>query len=134
MKPFRTFLFLSLFVQSAFAQQAASGSIHGTVFQAGAPDSRIPGVTVELRREGGVSSLAAAPLLTTTTDVEGKYYFSNLAPGQYRVLAIAGGFVRSEYGQKRMNGAGLPITINANQYVADANIGLTQTGSISGRE
>ncbi|HET9942560.1 MAG TPA: carboxypeptidase-like regulatory domain-containing protein, partial [Terriglobia bacterium] len=45
----------------------------------------------------------------------------------------AGGFVRSEYGQKRMNGAGLPIAISPNQPPADANIGLTQTGSISGR-
>ena len=133
MKPFGTLFLLFLFALSAFAQQPPSGSIQGTVFQTGAPDSRIPGATIELRREGGVASLAAAPLQTTTTDVEGRYYFPNLASGQYRVLAIAGGFVRSEYGQKRMNGAGLPIAINPNQSVVDANIGLTQTGSISGR-
>jgi hypothetical protein len=88
---------------------------------------------VEIRREGGVAALAAAPLLTTTTDAEGKYYFPGLTPGSYRVLASAGGFVRSEYGQKRMNGAGLPIAVGANQKVNDANIALTQTGAISGR-
>src|SRR5688572_317619 len=126
-------LTLACFVQTGFAQQAPSASIQGTVVQAGAPDSKIPGATVEIRREGGVASLAAAPLLTTTTDVEGKYYFPSLAPGQYRVIANAGGFVRSEYGQKRMNGAGLPIAVGANQKVNAADIALTQTGSISGR-
>src|SRR5688572_2083959 len=126
-------LTLACFVQTGFAQQAPSASIQGTVVQAGAPDSKIPGATVEIRREGGVASLAAAPLLTTTTDVEGKYYFPSLAPGQYRVIANAGGFVRSEYGQKRMNGAGLPIAVGANQKVNAAEIALTQTGSISGR-
>ena len=70
-------------------------------------------------------------LYSRTTDAEGKYYFQNLAPGGYRLIASAGGFVRSEYGQKRLNGAGLPIAVGANQKVSDANIALTQTGTIS---
>jgi protocatechuate 3,4-dioxygenase beta subunit len=133
MRTLRVFFLLFLCVQGAFAQQPSSGSIQGIVVQAGVPDSRIPGATVEIRREGGVASLAAAPLLTTTTDAEGKYYFPILTPGSYRLLASAGGFVRSEYGQKRMKGAGLPITVGANQKVSDATIALTQTGAISGR-
>jgi hypothetical protein len=133
MKPWCALTLLTLCIQTGFAQKPPSASIQGAVVQAGAPDSRIPGATVEIRREGGVASLAAAPLLTTTTDAEGKYYFQNLATGGYRLMAIAGGFVRSEYGQKRMNGAGLPIAVGANQKVSDANIALTQTGTISGR-
>jgi hypothetical protein len=133
MKTWHVLMLLTLCVQVGFAQQPSSASIQGAVVQAAAPDSRIPGATVEIRREGGVASLAAAPLLTTTTDAEGKYYFPNLTPGSYRLIAIAGGFVHSEYGQKRINGAGFPITVAANQKVNDANIALTQTGSISGR-
>src|SRR5688572_30413317 len=104
----------SLFVSSAFAQQPPSAGIQGVVVQAGAADTKIPGITVELHREAGAVQLGAAPLLTTVTDVEGRFYFPRLTPGQYRVVASGGGFVRTEYGQKRANGAGLPITLGAN--------------------
>jgi protocatechuate 3,4-dioxygenase beta subunit len=121
-----------LFAGTAMAQQP-SASIQGTVTQVGATDTKIPGATVELRREGGVASMASAPLLTTITDAEGRYYFPNLAPGPYRVVAKAGGYVRTEFGQKRTNGAGLAISLTANQRIVDATIALTPTGSISGR-
>src|SRR5262245_23540030 len=131
MRMIRMFLFV-LLAQTALAQQPTA-SIQVTITQVGATDTKIPGATVELRREGSVASLAGLPLLTTITDGEGRYYFPNLAPGQYRVVAKAGGYVRMEYGQKRTNGAGLPISLSANQRVTDATIALTPTGSISGR-
>ena len=126
-------LLLALAVQGAFAQQVPSGLIQGTAVQAGATDTKVTGATVEIRREGGTVSMASPPLFTTTTDADGKYYFPNLTAGQYRVTASAGGYVRTEYGQKRMNGPGLPISLTANQRVTDATIALTPTGSISGR-
>ena len=129
----RCVLLLVLCVQASWAQQAQTGFIQGTVVQAGATDTKIPGAIVEIRREGGAASIAAAPLFTTTTDAEGKYYFPNLASGQYRLTASAGGYVRTEYGQKKTYGAGLPISVAANQQRNDANIALTPTGSISGR-
>jgi hypothetical protein len=133
MNTFAPVLLIAALIEPAIAQQTTS-SIQGTVTQVGATDTRIPGATVELRREGnGVSSMAAAPLLTTTTDADGKYYFPNLAPGPYRISAKAGGYVRTEYGQKRTNGAGLSINLASNQRINDATIALTPTGSISGR-
>ena len=83
-------LSLVLVVQGAFAQQAPSGLIQGTVVQVGATDTKVSGATVEIRREGGTVSLASPPLFTTTTDGDGKYYFPNLTAGQYRVTASAG--------------------------------------------
>jgi hypothetical protein len=123
----------ALFVSSAFAQQPPSAGILGVVVQAGAADTKIPGITVELHRESGAAQLGATPLLTTVTDGEGRFYFPRLTPGQYRVAASGGGFVRTEYGQKRANGAGLPITLAANQRMNDATIAVTPTGAISGR-
>jgi large repetitive protein len=45
-------------------------------------DTAIPGASVELRDANGIV------VATTTTDATGKYLFSNLAPGTYRVKAI----------------------------------------------
>jgi hypothetical protein len=129
----KTLAIIFLSALSAFAQQPPSAGIQGVVVQAGATDTKLSGITVELRREGGPSQLSAAPLLSTITDAEGKYYFPRLAPGQYRIAAAGGGFVRTEYGQRRVNGAGLPLTLAANQRVTDATIALPPTGSISGR-
>jgi hypothetical protein len=80
-----------------------------------------------------VASLAAAPLLTTITDGDGKYYFPLLSPGQFRITATAGGYVRTEYGQKRTHGVGLPLELAPNQRISNATIAMTPTGSISGR-
>jgi protocatechuate 3,4-dioxygenase beta subunit len=127
-----TFLALALWASTTFAQQAPTAGIRGSVVQAGAADTKLSGITVELRREGD-AQLSSAPLLTTITDAEGRYYFPKLNVGRYRVSASGGGFVRTEYGQKRTNGAGLPITVAANQQIPDATIPMTPTGSISGR-
>ena len=58
-------LSLTLVAQGAFAQQAPSGLIQGTVVQVGATDTKVSGATVEIRREGGTVSLASPPLFTT---------------------------------------------------------------------
>jgi len=127
-------LLFILFIQPLlFGQQAPSAGIQGVVLQAGTTDLKLSGVTVELRCEGGAAQLAAAPLMTTTTEAEGRFYFPTLTPGQYRLTAISGGYVRTEYGQRRTNGAGLPITLAANQRFNDAVISMAPTGSISGR-
>src|SRR5262245_15225702 len=99
---------LALFVQGTLGQQP-SATIQGTVVENGTT-TIIPGATVEIRRAADVATLAAAPLRTTVTDGEGKFYFPGLSTGSYRVNAIAGGYVRSEHGQRRLNGPGLPIT------------------------
>jgi hypothetical protein len=132
MKKLLIVVLLAISTSTVFAQQTGTGLIRGTIVQANATDTKLSGITVELRREGN-AQLSSAPLLTTITDAEGRYYFPKLGPGQYRITAGGGGFVRTEYGQKRTNGSGLPITIAANQQVTDATIPMTPTGSISGR-
>ncbi|MBZ5504389.1 MAG: TonB-dependent receptor [Acidobacteriia bacterium] len=62
---------------------AASGGIHGTVTDP--LGAVVPGAQVELFREG-------KPAAATTTDAEGKYRFSPLAPGRYQVRTQAPSF------------------------------------------
>ena len=62
---------------------AASGSIHGTVTDP--LGAVVAGAQVELLREG-------KPAAATTTDAEGKYRFSPLAPGRYQVRTQAPSF------------------------------------------
>jgi hypothetical protein len=121
-------LLILLTTSVAAAQDPSPGAISGIVFQIGSPDARIPGAKVEIRYEG-----TSAPIHTTTTDNEGRFFFPRLQPTQYRIAASAGGFVRSEMGQKKTNGPGLPITLAANQKITDVSIAMTPTGAVSGR-
>ena len=56
----------------------------------------------------------------SSTDSDGKFLFKDLAPGRYRVIASANGYVRHEYGQRIMNASGSPIDLAAGQTVKDA--------------
>ena len=80
MKTLLRIALLAFLVPAAFAQQPPSAGIQGLVVQADATDTKLPGVTIELRREGGAAQLSSAPLLTTITDSDGRFYFPRLAP------------------------------------------------------
>ncbi|HET9219418.1 MAG TPA: carboxypeptidase-like regulatory domain-containing protein [Terriglobia bacterium] len=69
----------------------------------------------------------------SNTDAEGKFAFKNLAAGTYRVMAVANGFVRQEYGQRSQNGQGTPIVLAANQNMKEIALRLTPAGTVSGR-
>jgi sugar phosphate permease len=49
-----------------------------------------------------------AAIYGARTGSDGKFAFPAVSPGRYRLVANAPGYVSAEYGQKRMNGAGLP--------------------------
>src|SRR5688572_11544393 len=68
-----------------------------------------------------------------TTDSEGKFAFKNLNAGTYRLMAIASGFVRLEYGQRSQNGQGTPFALTANQAMKDVALRVTPAGTVSGR-
>jgi hypothetical protein len=47
----------------------------------------------------------------TTTDIDGRYEFVELAAGRYAVSASKAGFVGLSYGQRRPNQAGTPVVV-----------------------
>jgi len=106
-------------------------TIEGLVVKSGNGDP-IALAAVELSRQGdgrGKSVVAG-------TDADGKFIFRNIAAGVYRITATRPGFVRSEYGQRRVNGfpgGGLDITVADGQDFRNARIPLTETAAIYGR-
>ena len=63
----------------------------------------------------------------------GSYNSPNATERQvrYRTTASAGGFVRSNLGQKKSNGPGLPLNVTANQRFTDVSIAVSPTGVLS---
>jgi len=123
-------IFLATFIAFAGAAQAQTATgvpVQGVVLQRGS-DELIWGATVELRK--GTSSAA---IYGARTGSDGKFAFPSVAPGSYRLIANAPGYVSTEYGQKRMNGAGLPFEVAAGQQVSNLRMEMVPTAAISGR-
>jgi len=116
--------FLMLLLQAPPAQTA---SIQGRVVAADG-QSALPRVTVELRRAGTND----APIVSSTNE-DGRFVFSSLLPGQYRLTATRSGYVPAEYGQRKPGAVGLPLVLAAGQQFREAQIALTASASVSGR-
>jgi hypothetical protein len=73
-----------------FAAPASAQSVTGTITGTVKDSSNLPvsGATVTL------TQLATGSERQTLTDVRGDFVFSSLAPGQYRINAVASGFKR----------------------------------------
>lgn len=70
----------------------------------------------------------------THTDKDRRFAFENIAPGEYRLIAMrSGGYVPGEFGQRRATGTGMVFGIAAGQRMTDVRLALAPTGSISGR-
>jgi hypothetical protein len=71
--------------------------------------------------------------LTVTADDNGRFSFSGIAPGSYRLFATRDGYVRNEFGQRTPSGRGVPVTVAEEQEMKGVVVTLTPTGTITGR-
>jgi hypothetical protein len=115
---------LLLLTQRAASQQTPDTRIEGTIVRF-ATNEPLANAKLELR--GGTQTL------TTTTENDGKFYFPNLQPGTYRILAWRDGFWPAEYGQRWVDGPGQSIPLTAGQKLTDIRVTMTPGGVISGR-
>jgi len=124
-------------------QRILSGSIQGLVLEAGSGNP-IPKAQVTLTRVvsppntnpgalAAVPPLPVPPIPPAMTDVDGKFAFNDLEPGEYRIIAGKNGFVRTNYGERFSGGPGTIITLPAGQTLKDMSFRLTQTATVSGR-
>ena len=106
--------------------QTPSGSVRGVVVNrdGGGP---LGGATVELQ-----SATETSRERTTTTDEDGKFVFSRVAAGSYKVSARRSSYVSVQYGQRGPNSPGQVLIVPDGQ-IADLRMAMTATGSISGR-
>jgi len=117
-----------LLVAVLFLQAAASprGSIEGIVMKAGtALQQSLPHARLELREGPGT-------LIVVRSDAGGRFVFSNLAAGRYRLFLTEDGFIRQEYGQRFPNMPGLPINVTAGQHVTNISFRPDAAPTIAG--
>lgn len=115
------------FAAPASAQQTkGTARIRGTVSTAdtGRPIRR---ATVRL------ISLDKRPNENTTTDANGRFEFSELVAGKYRVTAARGGFVPLSYGQNPSGEGPDAIDLAAGERFDRADIRLPRGGVLAGR-
>jgi len=113
--------------------QGGAGSIEGVVVKFGTTEP-IPGATVSLQRMSGPGATAGTPPTLIQSGPDGKFAFSNLPPGSFRLVALrADGFVVAEHGQQTFNGRGRPVPLVDGQRLTNVTLAMMPTGSISGR-
>ena len=78
-------------------------------------------------------TLPPPPIPPVMTGEAGKFAFSALEPGTYRLMVLKDGFVRQEYGQRVFPGQGTPLNLGAGETVKDLVIRMTPTGNVGGR-
>jgi len=79
------------------------------------------------------TSLPPPPLAPVVTDNGGRFTFSNLEAGTFRLFVNLDGYVRQEYGQRVFPGQGTPLTITTGAVLKDRTIRMTPTGNVGGR-
>jgi beta-lactamase regulating signal transducer with metallopeptidase domain len=136
---------------------AIPNSIEGMVVRLGTNEP-ISDVGVELRRVEGTAAFPLGPLVlppgnfspgamvrpsypnpadiwNVRTKADGKFVFSNLKPGTYRLQAAraGGAYYPAEYGQRSPKGKGYDFEFVGGQSMPDVRLPMAPTGSITGR-
>ena len=74
----------------------------------------------------------AAGSSTVTTDANGRFSFTGVAPGEYLISGERDGFIRSEYGQRTPTGRGVRVPVSADQPL-QLELKMLQASVVSGR-
>jgi hypothetical protein len=82
----------------------------------------------------GGTAAAAATSKVVTSGPDGRFFLSDIAPGEYRLYATrSNGHIPGEYGQRTAAGTGVPFTMTSGQRMTGVSLVMTPTASIMGR-
>lgn len=110
------------------AFETGTAAISGVIVD-GASDRPIAGATVQL----GTSLQLAWPTIVVT-DAMGRFVFSRLPSGTFRLTAAKPGYFLNRFGQSEPNVFGIrEIVLKDSQWFSEARIGLFRPGAITGR-
>ncbi len=70
--------------------------------------------------------------LTRVADTSGRFYVVGLGGGDYSINATKTGYFDGAYGQRRVGGEGLPLSMLEHQWVSDVKIALWRPAVIGG--
>jgi protocatechuate 3,4-dioxygenase beta subunit len=76
---------------------------------------------------------SSPPMLTTTSDEQGRFSFSSVAPGRYTVRAARNQFVRMDYGQRGRNELGTLIVVERGGQIDNIVLRLFRAPTLAGR-
>jgi hypothetical protein len=115
-------LFMSIALQGPTSTSvAATGVIEGYVVRSRTePASPLVDARLELNS------------LVTRTDSSGRFVFSGLPPGRYRLRVTKDGFARQEYPHSAMDAPGSPIDLAAGQQIRNVLFKLDRAPTIAG--
>src|SRR5688572_14484851 len=99
--------------------------LEGRVLKAGTSDP-VPSASIVAARVGGTLEDYRA----SVTDSSGRFSFTDLTAGTYRVFATRTGYLRAEYGSPGGR-AGTGITLDARQARVDVTLSMTPFGIIA---
>ncbi len=108
---YKSFLFTAIFLIASSAVFAQNGTLNGTITNQVNGDL-IPGVTVEIVKLGR----------TTETDENGKYQFTSLPNGVYRVITHIEGFADKA---QNVTISGVPVTLDFRLSLRSINAEVT---------
>lgn len=126
---------LSALTFSALAQVAAQSKTPGTIAgRITIGDQPAQGVEIILKPGGNnfVNEMtASAPAMTATTDANGWYRLTSVAPGSYRVSAYAPAFVIE--GERNPFAPGKTVNLSEGETVDNVNFSMTRGGVVTGQ-
>ena len=70
---------------------------------------------------------------TALTGADGRYRLTGLPAGVYAILATKPNYIRSAWGETRLEGPGQRVTLSDGQQAGDLNLAMKRGGVISGR-
>ena len=108
---------MSLFGTVLLALMLQAPPVQGVVLRKGTTEV-LSKATVELHRDQGI----AAILDSVTTEDDGRFSFSNVEPGHYRLIVSRRGYARPP----------LAITVTAGRKLEEIQLNMIPAGSISG--
>src|SRR2546425_10464564 len=121
-------IMLCAVILGLLTQLSNTASVEGVVARLGTGEP-LAHATVTLSKDRYTSQV-----LSTTTDASGRFSFLNVPPGEYRLQASRQGpYIPAEYGQRKPDERGTPITIQPGQKITEIRLELAPTSSISGR-
>ncbi len=109
----------------AKARNAPTGTLRGSVTAAG--------TGVALGRAVVVLTSESRESRATSTDLQGRYEFRQIAAGSYSIRASKAGFATFEYGQRRTHEGGKRVDLADGQVLERIDIQLPKGAAIAGR-